>query len=435
MKTCLALLTLITPLSLLAPGAVAAPDYSGDDIAGIESIVDDIRDGKDAWRVEANERIDQIRKGDTAIRVVDAQGKPVSGAKVRATLDRHAFRFGCALSAPKFSGKFPDTDPAVYKQAYLNFGFTMGGFNNGFKYKQRKNMAPLVPPVLKWFAENEIPVRAHVLIWPGWDHMDSEAKTLAGKTEELRAYCEKMVVDYARRWDVVEWDVINEPRGNHDVPDILGEEVMADWFKLARENVLNKGALLYLNENRVVSDTAPGDVTDKMRGFRKTAEDLLNNGAPLTALGFQSRWRFDTPAETIWKRLNYFNDFNLPIAATEFEMKDEMGDELTKARMTERVMTVYFSHPNVNSIFAWTFSKHGQNRCIVDNNGAPNLRGKVWLHMMKQHWTTDETLTTRADGSARLRGFKGRYRVTVDGKSVDGFEIDGDNATATVTLK
>ncbi len=435
MRNCLALLTLVAPLSLLPSAAVAEPDYSGADIAGIESIVTDLRDTKDVWRVEANERIDQIRKGDIAVRVVDAQGKPVAGAKVRATLERHDFSFGCAISAPKFHGKFPDTDPETYRKAYLGFDFTMGGFNNGLKYKQRRNMAPLVPAVLDWFKENEIPVRAHVLIWPGWDHMDPEAKTLANKPDELRAYCEKMVVDYAKRWDVVEWDVINEPRGNHDVPDILGDEVMADWFKLARENVVNKAALLYLNENRVVSDTAPGDVTAKMRGFRKTAEELIANGAPLTAFGFQSRWRFDTPAETIWNRLNYFNDFSLPIAATEFEMKDEMGDELTKARMTERVMTVYFSHPNVNAIFAWTFSKHSQGRAIVDNNGVPNLRGKVWLHMMKQHWTTDESLTTGADGSVKLRGFKGRYRVTVDGNSVDGFEIDGDEATATITLR
>jgi GH35 family endo-1,4-beta-xylanase len=39
----------------------------------------------------------------------------------------------------------------------------------------------------------------------------------------------------AMRGKLAEWDVINEPYSNHDFMDILGKQVMDDWFKAARE--------------------------------------------------------------------------------------------------------------------------------------------------------------------------------------------------------
>ena len=58
-----------------------------------------------------------------------------------------------------------------------------------------------------------------------------------------------------------------------------------------------------------------------MKQFEREVRLLLENDAPISALGFQSRFANQTPPETIYKRLQYFEKFNLPIAATEFEMK------------------------------------------------------------------------------------------------------------------
>ena len=132
-------------------------------------------------------------------------------------------------------------------------------------------------------------------------------------------------------------------RNNHIVQDLVGHDVIADWFKIARQNTVDRNALLYLNENKVISDPAEGDVTHRMRQFESEVRLLLQNDAPISALGFQSRFGKQTPPETIYRRLQYFEKLNLPIAATEFEMKDTIGDELDKAAMTERVMTVLFS--------------------------------------------------------------------------------------------
>ena len=41
--------------------------------------------------------IETHRKGLFAVRVLDREGKPLSGVPVRVKLNRHEFKFGCAL--------------------------------------------------------------------------------------------------------------------------------------------------------------------------------------------------------------------------------------------------------------------------------------------------------------------------------------------------
>lgn len=200
--------------------------------------------------------------------------------------------------------------------------------------------------------------------------------------------------------------------------ELLGDEVYADWFRLAREHAVQGDAGLYLNENRVVSDTDPEVRSKKMLLYAKEVAKLLKAEAPITALGLQSRYHAMTPPETIYERLNLLAGFGLPMAATEFEIGSKIEGDLNKAIMAERVMTLDFSHPSVNGIYAWTLMpsnfEKGEGREILDASGAPNLRGKVWLYLMKQRWDTDfKGLTDRAERTS-LRGFLGDYDITVE---------------------
>ena len=47
-------------VAALGSHGVGANDYSGNDIVGIESIVDEIENGSEQWRIDANARIDQL---------------------------------------------------------------------------------------------------------------------------------------------------------------------------------------------------------------------------------------------------------------------------------------------------------------------------------------------------------------------------------------
>ena len=254
--------------------------------------------------------------------------------------------------------------------------------------------------------------------------MHSSAHGVKGDANALRDLCDKQIIEYAQRWPVVEWDVINEPRGNYDIQEILGEDEMVRWFRLAKENVRTSGALLYLNENRVISDPAPKTISKNMQKYCETMDFLLARKAPVTGIGFQSRFRGDLSAEQILARLNFFTQRypRLPIAATEFEIHDIAGDERSKAAITAKVMILYFSHPQVNEIVNWSFFKGVDGRCLVENDGSPNLRGKTWLYLTKRLWATCKTLRSDARGVARIgRAFPGDYDVSVQ---VDGREFE-----------
>jgi hypothetical protein len=179
-----------------------------------------------------------------------------------------------------------------------------------------------------------------------------------------------------------------------------------------------------------------------MKQYEEEIRYLLDQGAPISAIGFQSRFHAETSPETIYKRLCYFEQFDLPYAATEFEMNDTVGDEFERAAMTERAMTVLFSHRLVNGIYAWSLLAQDQggpgHRAILEDDGRLKLRGKVWMYLMKNRWWTDESLTTDASGTVRLRGFKGRYKVTIGttptGKSVPLDLVEDQETEVNLTL-
>jgi len=50
------------------------------------------------WKEEANARIEQIRKRDAKIRIVDSNNKPVSGVSIDVRQVKHEFGFGSAIT-------------------------------------------------------------------------------------------------------------------------------------------------------------------------------------------------------------------------------------------------------------------------------------------------------------------------------------------------
>jgi GH35 family endo-1,4-beta-xylanase len=405
--------------------------FSGDDTKGIEKITITASHSIEKWRLEANQRINKFRKADLTIKVVDKEtGKPVTNADITLKFKKHHFRFGGIISAPEFKNE-------AYKKLFLNMGFNASGFNNALKYKLGKYFKKYkAENIIKWFRKNKIFVRGHCLVWPGDEkgsHLPQELAELTtnynnSPSDSLKKIISsetiQMIRNGASRWDVDEWDVINEPRGNHLIQDIVGNkiETEAEWFKCAAENVKNKNITLYLNENRVISDPAKPDsaFTDKLKCYYDNLQALLKAKAPVSGLGFQSRFAKLLPPETIIARLNAFNEFNLPIAATEMEMKKTIETEYDKALMTERVMTLYFSHPLVNGIYAWTILnlENGKfNRGLINPDYTPNLRGKIWLYLTKKLWTTNLNVKTDKNGIVKIRAFKGEYDLKAKDKS------------------
>jgi GH35 family endo-1,4-beta-xylanase len=434
----ISIINIISCKSIQEKKEIAFSHFSGKDTEGIEKLLDDINNSQEKWRIEANKRIDKYRKSDLTIQVIDSTTKqPIPNATITALQTKHLFRFGGIFSTSQYMN-----NKEKYLQLFKDMGFNASGFPNGLKYKlwiyfKNNDQAKLI----KWFRENGLYVRGHCLIWPGnkkGNHLPYDLFDLVQKYQkkpsdilkkEINNYTMNMIETWAKKWDVDEWDVINEPRANHLIQDILGDKIAIEtqWFKIAKKNMQHPSGLLYLNENKIISDSSKNEeekiISKKIKKYYDNVKALLANGAPISGLGFQTRFGKMIPAELIYKRLCVFDEFNLQIAATEFEIKKSIKSELDKTLMTERVMTIYFSHSLVNGIYSWTIlnnppkadSKQPQdnNTGLINPDYTPNLRGKMWLYLTKNKWHTNEQLNTQKDGTISLRGFKGTYKVKI----------------------
>jgi GH35 family endo-1,4-beta-xylanase len=419
--------SIIFPFFLLFAFNTDAKIYDGSDISGIEKLVETHLDstkwrGKEAWRTNAEQRIELLRKRRVTVLVNDTDGNAVSGAIVGAKLIQHEFEFGTVFDVRQFNR---------VRDVIRNFGNQIG-FSNALKYKWKDKLGGLAAEPMEWANNNGVTVRGHTLIWPGWKHMHADALPYrkVDDKEGLKRFVDNQIIEAASKWDVMAWDVINEPLDNQDLQPVLGPDAMAHWFRLAAANRRNPNATLYINENRIIS--APARQRDRIPRFIDTIDSILSAGGPIEGIGVQARFRTDDiKPEEVYARLDRLGVFGLPIVATEFEIVDTRPkfapSDFRRAEMTENYMTILFSHPRVNGIVAWTLlnklskrSRSGDKaQNIPDNRGLLNwdssvpLNGKIWLHLINKRWHTDVKTTTDVQGVSEIFGFKGFYIISI----------------------
>jgi len=438
------------------------------------------------WRIDADARIDLNRKADLAVQVVDSVGTPVPGAQIAVKLKKNAFKFGGTFSAKDFSGvTLPGTmTTQTYKDRLLSM-FNAVGLNNGFK-PRLTGIHQYLPGVLDWAQANELPVRGHLLMWPGGgdladlddptavsgedygkhlsrsdtsayasynvlgavDTYKASARTQADK-DALKAVVDAEVQEWAGHWNVYEWDVINETLGNHLLQDILGEDQMAEWFNIAVSNVVSPDCKLLINDYQIISCMSeartPGYYTNRRNIYMTNIDQVIADGGGLDRIGFQSRIKLERrDPQLIYDRLEEWgNAYGLEMVGTEFEVvnsdpgdwKEYIYTDEERAQITDEMMTQYYSHPLVTGLNAWN-TIHAENKALVDYSGNPTRNGLVWYYVHRIRYMTDTNETTDITGMAITRAFKGDYDLTVTygGKDYPATLTLASNQTAIVVL-
>lgn len=363
-----------------------------------------------AWRAAAGERIEQIRKAGMRVVVVTPGGAPVKGAEVHARLKRHAFGWGTAVAAERLLGLSADSER--YRR-FIPENFNMAVLENDLKWGPWEENRNRALDALRWLRDNGVRrIRGHNLVWPGWQWMPSDVRSLAGNPEALRQRILARIRDAttAVRGQVVHWDVVNEPVANRDVLDILGDEAMVEWFAAAKES--DPEARLFINEFAILSDN--GANLRKQNAYYHMIENLLSRGAPVEGIGLQGHFDSATPPERMLEILDRFARLGLPIAITEYDFATQ--DEELQAQFTRDLMTLAFSHPAVTDFLMWGFweGSHWKPQGAMirqDWTEKPNYR--VWRELVFERWHTDAGGITDSNGTFSFRGFLGEYEITV----------------------
>jgi len=369
------------------------------------------------WRAEAARRIERLRKGDLTVEVTDAAGRPLEGVEVRAEMTRHAFRFGSAVKLYAIADR-DRPENAVYVRHILELFNHVVNENDlkwpcweaddGRPFSKAKSLA-----ALRWLKASDFTVKGHCVVWPGWEWTPKRLKPLADDPAALREAIESHIDDLvsaAGPW-VDEWDVINEPWNNNDLMKALGDSAMIEWFRRVRARAPD--ARLYLNDFGIL---AAGGLTDTphQAHYERTIRFLLDGGAPLGGLGMQSHFGENvTPPETLWKILDRYAAFGLPIQITEFDVNS--NDEAFQAAYLRDFMTAVFAHPAVTGFVMWGFWEGAHWRpdaALYRRDWTIKPNGEAYRRLVHDEWWTRATVATDARGRAVVRGFLGKYRVT-----------------------
>jgi len=371
-----------------------------------------------AWRVGAAQRIEEHRKSNINLKISDEEGNLLENTAVTIKMKDHAFGFG------NFSSNIlldESSDGNQYRSHVLEMfnaattPFYMGGNDDNWGWYGSSTAKDDYPAMAEWMQEHGVPTKGHVLVWPGWNWMPSFFEDLAGDPEGLRAAIDEhleTIVPIGKDKGLYEWDVVNEPFINHDVMDILGEEVLVDWYNKVRE--LDAFPHLILNEYNIIMG---GGRPDFQENFERIITYLQAEGAPLEGIGMQCHFDENLPGITrVLEILDRFEIFGLPIQITEFDVA--IRDEDVQADYLRDFYTAVYSHPATDKIVMWGFYEKVMWKplgALVRSDWTHKANYDLYMDLLyKQWWTPDASGVTGDNGSFDIRGFDGYYEITVE---------------------
>ena len=389
------------------------------------------------WKEEANRRIEEHRKEDVMIRVT-VSGKPEPEAVVSLKMVEHDFLFGCNIF--KWDRCRSPEENELYNRRFSElFNFATLGFywwayeprigEPGYAYSEQ---------VAAWCKETGIQTKGHPLAWnfvdPRWAGGLDDTELYRRQMERIRD-CTKHFSGKIDTWDVINevvgWDreecQKNSPRMTALMKEHDPVAFARTCFEMARQG--NPGAKLLIND--YITDQKYVDLIEKL---------VDSDGKPLyDIIGVQSHMHGGTWSnEQIWETCERFAKFNVPIHFTELTVLSGSeafnwgtqnplpttpeGEEKQKAEV-ERIYTMLFSHPAVEAITWWDLSDQGAwmgvPAGLIGNDLSTKPAYDALKKLVKETWTTNETLKTDAEGKAALRAYRGTYQVEItlpDGK-------------------
>jgi GH35 family endo-1,4-beta-xylanase len=376
------------------------------------------------WKSDANARIEQIRKRNAQIKIIDVNGNPVSGVTVSISQIGHRFAFGTCIN----DGKMTDNS---YKNFILSH-YEWAVCENETKWptnepSQDYETYQTADDIYQWANSNGIKFRGHCLFWEQTSSVPSWVQSLAYATyptpsallTQVDQRIDSAVNHYKNKFH--NWDVDNEMLSN-SFYDRLGEGGRVHMFQRAKSADPNCG--MFMNEYNGNSfggyDSGP---------YVARASSLISMGAPINGLGIQGHLGADLtfdPQSYYNNVLQPLSELGLPIWATEFDASHT--DANVSADNIENFFRICFSHPSVEGIIMWGFMQ-GQmwrgNAYLIDTSYNLTARGQRFEDLVDE-WTTNDSKITDASGKVFFRGFHGTYQITLSksGQPTETYTIE-----------
>lgn len=408
------------------------------------------------------EGIEQYRKGDATVTLVDRNGNRIKNATVKIRQTSHAFRFGANLfmlgeleTAEKneaYKAAFAD----VFNMATLPFYWDALEPTRGQpRYArdcERVYRRPAPDLCIEFCEQHGIEPREHALAYdhffPSW--------LRGASTDTVKRELERRFSEIAKRYadKIRTIEVTNEMDWERGVTDFYTDSDFVEWcFKTARKYFPN--SQLGINECTGLAWEGRCRVTDQYYAY---TEASLLRGAPIDAIGMQYHLfnprekeyeltRRTLDPDSLYGHMDLYARLCKPLQVTEVTVPAyswDPHDEEIQAQIIEWLYAVWFSHPAVEQIVYWNLvdgyayvpytdpariSASQGNMTIGENyyyggllrfDLTPKPAFEKIRELTQKVWHTEVSCVTDACGSLAFRGFYGDYamEVTVDGRTV-----------------
>ena len=397
-----------------------------------------------AWRAAADERIQKLRTRPMTLTVVGTDGQPRPNAEVTVSLKKHSFHFGSAVRMMLLGldeSDYPTRqwtnntwrwdDAKQYRQIVADH-FSLITPEAAFRPNMLENMRNpessynadefrkarrAVTGSLPFLREHDIAMRGHYLSWGAIDHPPQDM--YAGKRDEHYAYQKDILkrnppeVDAMTEGLVVEWDAINHPCGWGETMEALyggldmHVEIMNDARKYAPE-----GVDLVINEGNVLANRS------QISWYKRILEYLRDHDVRPDAVGFMAHFSESslTGIDQAYAIFDDFGQFADKLEITELDISAG-ADEQLQADYLRDIMTIAFSHPQMDAIVMWGFWENAHwkpETALWRSDWSIKPAGEAYVKLLTETWHTEATATTDAAGKLAVDGaFLGTYEVTV----------------------
>ncbi|MBE7047013.1 MAG: hypothetical protein E7396_06310 [Ruminococcaceae bacterium] len=385
------------------------PDFDINSLPEQDNIVYPELEPDAAWRKDAFDRIEKLRKGDFSVVVKDKDGNVIPNAEVEFDMFEHEFEFGCAAQSNITSSE--------------NYRANFSKEFNSVVIEHQMNWAP-------WELEPEIAIarvdaakelgmknfRGHNLVWqrgvgsdgktwltPEYMYTEEVKTNRALFDEKVKAHIFDIAGHFKGQMD--DWDVINEIYGCTLMQDVYGKDMYKDWFKWARE-AAGEDCDLYYNEA-----TGPHFSPE----FLKILDELTELGVDFDGIGLQSHCEETKQPSEFMALYDSLEKYGKKLKTTEYSIN--VDSEVLQGNYTRDLMITMFAEEDMYGFLMWGFwdgNVYGGNSPMYYKDWTLKPAGKVYEDLVyNKWWTRDAKATTDAEGKATVRGFYGDYDVTV----------------------
>ncbi len=399
------------------------------------------------------------RKSQVILDIRDKNNIPVSCGTVEIELVNHEFLFGCNAFDTLIFLETDNEEMKAFFEDRMNkwldlFNFaTLPFYWGNFEPEEGKPGTEALLNAAGFLKSRGVTMKGHPLCWhtvcADW-LLKYDNETIMDK--QLRRI-DREVTNFKGLIDM--WDVINETvimpvfdKYDNAITRLCNAYGRINLVKAVFDEAYknNEGATLILND------------FNTSKAYEDVIAACLDRGCKITAIGIQSHQH-----QGYWGRekledvLSRFSKFGLPIHFTENtllsgtpvpEYIEDLNDwqveewpslpeyEQIQAEQMEEMYRILFAHPQVKAITNWDFADGAWLNApsgIVRKDNSVKPAYEMLHRLIKEEWTTRETLKTSEDGKLKVEGFKGEYVIKYNGREAS-FVLNGDTADQIITI-